>query len=150
MLSEKYILERFKEHSPKDQIDILSKAIDFMKEYNRRKKADCISLAMGIPIFPKVYSIEGIAGYIITLKFTHGEVRTVNFQKFFDKERKFEKILLKDYEKFQEVEVSEGTLFWPSVGITSKDVEGQEHFYPYDIDPGLLYEYSSPIALKEV
>lgn len=38
------------------------------------------------------------------------------------------------------MQVLEGTLAWPDLGIRSNDVNGAQTFFHFDIDPGLLYE----------
>lgn len=72
--------------------------------------------------------IEEISDYNIRVTFQNGE------------ERRLERELLEDYDKFTAVEVQDGTLVWPSVGIESTDEAGNTVVYPYDVDPGLLYE----------
>lgn len=75
--------------------------------------------------------------------------RRIDFRRFFQPGRRFEKQLLEDYDAFRKREVQDGALTWPEVGLNSKDMEGNEAFHPFDIDPGLLYEYSTP-AFREV
>jgi hypothetical protein len=143
MVKEDYILEQFGRLALQDQINVLWKALEYMdEEENDRAKADCVALVMGIPLFPKVKDITGIDGYKITVLFNHGEERLIDFGRFFSKKRRFEKILLEDYGKFSEVEVIDGTLAWPELGVLSQIPNGKQKFYHYDIDPALLYEHS--------
>lgn len=99
---------------------------------------------MGIPLFLKVASIESIEGYTVHLKFNNGEIKAIDFRQFFSRERKFEKILLEDFEKFSSMEVANGTLTWLCLGIAIKDSKGREGFYAFNIDPRRLYEYEAP------
>ncbi|MCB0565149.1 MAG: DUF2442 domain-containing protein [Phaeodactylibacter sp.] len=99
---------------------------------------------MGIPLFLKLASIESIEGYTVHLKFNNGEVRIIDFQQFFNRDQKYEKLLLEDFEKFSEMEVVNGTLAWLCLGITIKDAKGREGFYAFNIDPRLLYEFGAP------
>lgn len=140
MISESYILQQFQQHPSREQVDLLMQALDHMKADDRRSKAECIALAMGIPLFPKVERIEEISDYNIRITFQNGEERLIDFQTFFNPERPLERELLEDRDKFTAVEVRDGTLVWPSVGIESTDEAGNTVVYPYDVDPGLLYE----------
>lgn len=102
------------------------------------------SKGMGIPLFLKIASIESIEGYTVRLKFNNGEVRAVDFQQFFSRERKYERTLLEDFEKFSQMEVVNGTLTWLCLGITIKDDQGREGFYAFNIDPRKLYDFGAP------
>jgi len=77
------------------------------------------------------------------LNFRDGKEGTVDFQAFFDPSRPLEAALLKDEELFNQYELSGGTLVWPKHGRTITDINGKSQFHPYDIDPGLLYEYAT-------
>lgn len=145
MLSEKYILQQFNRRTPGEQVELLMQALDFMKADGRRAKADCIALAMDIPLFPKVARIEKMDGYTLELTFENGESRKIDFENFFQRERRLERLLLENPEIFKTVEINDGALSWPEIGIHSKDENGQDVFLPYDIDPALLYEHATPI-----
>ena len=149
MVSDRYILVQFDRISTEEKVKVLLQALEFMQADSRRSKSDCIALAMGIPIFPKVDKIVNIDGYLVKLTFKHGEKRVIDFRSFLDKNRATEKVLLEDYQKFRKVEVINGALTWPEVGSTSTDFEGREQFFPYDIDPGWLYEHSLPVQLEK-
>jgi hypothetical protein len=43
---------------------------------------------------------------------------------------------------FRQFELQEGTLVWPTLGREMADAEGEVHFYAFDVDPGLLYEWA--------
>jgi hypothetical protein len=149
MVSDKYISGQFDRLSNNEKVEILLRALEFMQADNGHSKSDCIALAMGIPIFPTVDKIVNIDGYVVKLSFKHGEKRVIDFRSFLDKNRATEKVLLEDYQKFRKVEVINGALTWPEVGSTSTDFEGREQFFPYDIDPGCLYEHSLPVQLEK-
>jgi len=140
MLSESYIFQQFQHRPPAEQVDLLLQALDHMKTDSDRSKAECIALALGLPLFPKVARLDEITEYNIKLTFDNGEARLIDFRTFFNPARRLERALLEDYDKFAAVEVQDGTLVWPSVGIESTDAAGQPVVYPYDVDPGLLYE----------
>lgn len=145
MISDSYIFGQFNQCPLQEQVDLLLQALDHMKADDRRSKAECIALAIGIPLFPKVERIVEIDGYTIRIAFQNGEDRVIDFQSVFDPERRPERQLLEEYDKFAAVEVQEGTLVWPSVGVESTDEEGNTVVYPYDVDPGVLYEKGEPM-----
>jgi hypothetical protein len=149
MISETYILQQFEQCPSREQVGILMKALDHMKADDRRTRAECIALAMGIPLFPKVERIEDISGYTIHVTFDNSEERQIDFQSFFNPERRLEKQLLEDYDKFKAVEVVDGTLVWPSVGIESTGADEEPVTHPYDIDPALLYEQGRAVRYDE-
>ncbi len=146
MVSEAYIFRQFDKLSEEEQVQILRKALAHMKADSRRSEADCIALAMDIPIFPKIAEILKVDGYQITIRFRHGEVRKVDFAQLLDPRKKWEQQLLEDYEKFSNVIVQEGTLIWPSVGQASVDAAGEKRFFAFDVDPGLVYASSDPLV----
>ncbi len=147
MLSEKYILKELCGLPLEKQVESLLKALNIQKENPHRSTTACIALALDIPTFPKVKHILAKDGYQITLLFKHGEARTIDFQKFFDSERQYDKILLDQPEQFDKVEVENETLVWREVGYWSKNLEGKDQFMYYDIDPALLYEVGSPATV---
>lgn len=145
MPSQQYILDQFRRRELSQQVDLLWQALDYMQQDARRSKTDCLALAMGIPPFPKVAAVDRIEGRTLYLTFEHGEQRSVDFRTFFQADRPLEKQLLEDDDAFSSVTVTDGTLTWPEVGRTSKDIEGRDVFYAYDIDPDLLYEAGKPV-----
>lgn len=149
MIRDEFILGKFEQLSPEDKVKVLLNALDCMAKGKYKNKVDCISLAMGIPLFPKIISIKSIDGYKITVCFDNNEERIIDFKEIFKAGKPFHQTFLEDYEKFKGVEIIEETLAWPDIGSWSKDVEGNEVFDYYDIDPGLLYENSSPAAYLE-
>jgi hypothetical protein len=149
MIRDEYIWGKFEELKLEDKVKVLLDALDYMAETKTRNKADCIGIAMGIPLFPKVVRIENIVGYRITLRFDNNEVRLIDFSEIFTGDKPFHNNFLKDYEKFREVEILEDTLAWPNVGTWSKDFEGNEVFDYYDIDPGFLYENSTSVEYDQ-
>ena len=149
MIRDEYILDKFKQLSLEAQVKVLMDALEIMAKEGYKNKVDGISLAMGIPLFPEIESIKKIDGYKITVCFEQDEHRIIDFNKLFTKEKRFEKVLLEDYEKFKEVEVDEGTLVWRNLGIWTKNLKGKKVFHYYDIDPGMLYENSILVAHEE-
>ncbi len=150
MLSNQFILERFNECPLPQQVEVLRKALLHMKADHRRSEADCIALAMNIPLFPEVIRLDHINDYHLTMTFDNGEQRTLDLRTIFDAERHYDKMLLDDLALFKTVKVEDGTLVWKEVGFLSTDLDGEERFHSYDIDPGLLYEYSTPASADKL
>ncbi|MCB0582672.1 MAG: DUF2442 domain-containing protein [Phaeodactylibacter sp.] len=146
MIQDEYILSKFNALLPEDKVQVLLKALDLMAEGKFKNKVDCISLAMGIPLFPQIKSIINIEGYKMTVRFDNQEERIIDFLEILEDKKPFHELLLGDYKKFKEVEIIDGTLAWLNIGSWSKDINGNEVFDYYDIDPGLLYENSAPSA----
>ena len=145
MMRTEYILQTFHSLPAKQQVDLLLKALELMKEDNTRSTATCIGLAIGLPKDPQVSSIEEVDDYNIVVLFDNGEYRKIDFKGLFDGSKKFHKQLLEDHETFLTVEVAEGTLAWKSLGHWTEDLDGNRVFHYFDIDPGLLYEHSTLI-----
>lgn len=148
MLSKTYIKAQFDQLPPAEQVAILFKAITFMKEDSDRFVHECLALALGIPLFPKVSRILARDAYQLSLLFANGEERHVDFRKFLNPERKYEQVLLSDIEQFNKVRVEEDTLVWRDLGYWSKDPDGKEQFMYFDIDPALLYEAGQPVPVN--
>lgn len=98
---------------------------------------------------PGILKIHHIAGYLVSCLFNNGESRLIDFQKLFEnvfhvKGNDPALKLLEDYNLFKEITIIGSTIGWPNVGIHSKDFEGNEVFYPYDLDPIVLFDNSAP------
>lgn len=148
MLSNTFIQTQFDQLSLEEKVDILFKALDFMKEDSDRFVQECLALAMGIPLFPKISRILARDGYQLTLLFANGEERLVDFRAFFNPERPYDQFLLDNIEQFQKVQVEDDTLVWREVGYWSTDTQGKKQFMYYDIDPALLYEVGRPVPVN--
>lgn len=101
----------------------------------------------GLRSIPRVLKINQVNGYEVSCLFNNGESRLIDFQKLFrdtfnveEGDPAFE--LLNDANAFQQIQVLGSTIGWPNVGIYSKDSKGQSVFYPYDLDPLVLYQNS--------
>lgn len=103
----------------------------------------------GLRSIPRILKIDHIDGYLVSCLFNSGESRLIDFRKLFEdvfqvKGNDPAVKLLNDYNLFKEITIIGSTIGWPNVGIYSKDLEGKEVFYPYDLDPIVLYENSIP------
>ncbi len=141
-----YIRTRLNNLPAEIQVDILRRALDLQKESPRFQPDDCIGLAMGIPLFPKVKQAHYIDNHRLIIHFNSGESGELDFRQLLDRSRELERQLLENETLFRQFEVQEGTLVWPSVGRHIKNFEGKTQFHPFDIDPALLYEHVMAVS----
>lgn len=103
----------------------------------------------GLRSIPRILKINQINDYKVSLLFNNGESRIVNFKELFEevfkmKENHVGYQLLTDKEAFKKIKVIGNTIGWEEIGRYSKDVEGKDVFYHYDLDPIVLYKNSKP------
>lgn len=88
-------------------------------------------------------------GYRVSCLFNNGESRVIDFQKLFEDVFQVQEddpafVLLQDYEAFRQLHILGNTIGWENIGMYAEDEEGKQVFYPYDLDPLVLYEHSLP------
>lgn len=98
---------------------------------------------------PRILKINKVEDYVVSCLFNNGESRLIDFKKLFEEVFRIGETdpampLLRDYEAFRQLQVIGNTIGWLNVGIYAKDSEGREVFYPYDLDPIVLYNHSEP------
>lgn len=102
----------------------------------------------GLRRIPRILKINKVRGYKVSCLFNNGESRIIDFEDFFQRQKLRKDhpalVLLNDIREFRKIEVIENTIGWKNVGITLKDIEGNEQFYYFDLDPIVLYEFSKP------
>jgi DNA-binding XRE family transcriptional regulator len=96
---------------------------------------------------PRVLKVNSVDGFIVNVLFSNGESRVIDFEVLLRDILKLQPGqigygLLTDPEKFAGITLENGMLVWPSVGSYSKDFYGERVFYPFDIDPVILFENS--------
>ncbi|MEP7269633.1 MAG: helix-turn-helix transcriptional regulator [Saprospiraceae bacterium] len=97
---------------------------------------------------PRILKINKITGYYVSCLFSNGESRAIDFKNFFKRDGKRIKKnhpsykLTTDIKEFTKVELIGNSLGWRNAGIWMKDFSGIEKFYPYELDPIVLYEFS--------
>jgi len=100
----------------------------------------------GLRSIPKILKINQINGYHISCLFNNGESRIIDFKVFLEKYSKNKKHpaykLLMDKSAFNKIGIIGNTIGWKNIGIYSKNLNGKNEFYPYDIDPITLFECS--------
>ncbi len=102
----------------------------------------------------RIIKIHKIEGYKVFALFSNGASRVIDFKALFkqwnigpdDKEYS----LLKDVKAFQQVAVIDGTFVWENLPIKSVDENGQAVFYPYDVDPIVMYENSEEDEARKI
>ncbi|WNJ20700.1 helix-turn-helix transcriptional regulator [Pontibacter sp. G13] len=102
----------------------------------------------GLRSIPRILKIHEISGYQASLLFNNGESRMVDFKQLLSQVLGitpgtvgFE--LLESPQKFRQMEIIGTTVGWAGMGISSKDEQGMEVFYPFELDPVLLFQHST-------
>lgn len=101
----------------------------------------------GLRSIPKVLKINEVNGYKVSCLFNNGESRIIDFTSFFRQlkgltEKHPAYPLLHDPEAFRQVEMMDHSLGWRQIGIHSTNFQGETVFYPYQLDPVVLFEHS--------
>lgn len=102
---------------------------------------------------PRITEIIKIEPFKITCRWTTGEIRVIDFDPEFEKWQKLDKTILlqlKDYEKFENVVIKDGTLQWYSIGVSFTGLDGKLKTKPLDLDPDVLYQQSNSISLYKL
>ena len=98
---------------------------------------------------PRILKINSVNGYRASLLFNNGESRIVDFYYVLlnllkKSPGKLGYELIENPSLFSEIKVIENSIGWESIGKEIKDFSGKLNFYPYQIDPLILYENSEP------
>lgn len=109
----------------------------------------------GLRTIPKILKINEIDGYKVSLLFSNGENRVVDFydllnNQFALKPGRVGFELLTDSELFGKIKLSGNTIGWETIGLHSRDESGNEVFYPYELDPLVLYAHSQPDPRRNI
>ncbi len=104
---------------------------------------------------PRILRITSRSGYLLSCLFSNGEHRTIDFQHllkdvFKVKPGAVDEVLLQDPEAFAQVKLEGLNLIWPNIGIHSEDENGNPVFYPYELDPLVLYQNSVPDKAQDI
>ena len=96
-----------------------------------------------------IAEIIKVEPFMVTCKWTTGEVRVVDLGSAFGKWTKEGQTLLNslsDYERFKYVTINQSkTLCWPTITFALKDIHGKTKDEILDLDPDVLYQISLPI-----
>lgn len=102
----------------------------------------------GLRSIPRILKINEIRDYRVSCLFNNGESRWIDFKLFFESRTNYSTHhpahpLMQDSNKFCQIEVLGNSIGWQTVGIHTTDFEGNSVFYPYEIDPVVLFEFST-------
>jgi DNA-binding XRE family transcriptional regulator len=97
------------------------------------------------PEIVRIKEIYKIEDFNIFCHFTNDEFRFVDFEQLFIqwkiKQGDIEYSLLNKTE-FKKVNLVNGTLSWKNITVSLLDENGKENYYPYELDPIVLYQNS--------
>jgi len=101
----------------------------------------------GLRSIPRILKINSIDSYQVSVLFNNGESRIINFKllliEVFKKQpRKIGYELIEDEELFKKIKIIGNTIGWEDIGKELLDENGKKIFYPYDLDPIVLYNNS--------
>ena len=103
----------------------------------------------GLRSIPKILKINSINGHFISCLFNNGESRIINIKDLLVDKLKISKQhpafkLFEDRKLFKKAKLLGNTIGWEMIGVKSKDDEGNEVFYPFELDPLVLFDNSIP------
>lgn len=106
----------------------------------------------GLRRIPRILKINEIDDYEVSLFFNNGESRIVDFKRLFKEVFKLTSKrvgykLLEDLTIFKKIKIMGTTVGWEEIGIEGKNAKGETEFYPYDLDPIVLFN-NSEVDLK--
>mgnify|MGYP006423570285 CR=1 FL=1 len=101
----------------------------------------------GLRSIPRILKVNGIEGYKASLLFNNGESRIVDFYRLLHdvfglRAGRIGFELLEDPRLFSSMKVMGTSIGWEGVGLESINEHGEKEFYPYELDPIVLYENS--------
>lgn len=134
------IVQQLKELNSEELLNVLLDALQWQKDHPESSPEQSIYHALQHPLFPKVAEAVYQEGHTIQVTFQHGRSGWIDFTSLLNPDRAPERQLLDDPDLFRAFKVDEGTLVWPKVGKMVRDFDGNEVFFPFDIDPELLYQ----------
>jgi DNA-binding XRE family transcriptional regulator len=99
---------------------------------------------------PRIAKIESITPFQIICLFTNGETRKIDFTYLLEEWKANEATAkLSDFEQFKQVSISDSqTLQWANVLMYLPFLPKELQLQPYDLDPDVLYQQSTPIAKR--
>jgi DNA-binding XRE family transcriptional regulator len=104
---------------------------------------------------PRILRINSRKGFVVSAMFSNGENRIIDFKALFKevfkvKPKDPDYKLMTDEAAFAQLKVEGKNLVWYNVGFHGKDDAGNDVFYPYELDPIILYQNSKPDATKDI
>jgi DNA-binding XRE family transcriptional regulator len=104
---------------------------------------------------PRILRIKDVSGYVVSCIFSNGEHRQIDFEHLFKnvlrlKETSVAFPLLQKPELFATLKLEGMNIIWPEVGLHSRDENGNPVFYPFELDPLMLYQNSTADEAHEL
>ncbi len=115
-----------------------------MKRSERKWKSD--------KKLPRIIKINSIRGFVISVLFSDGSNRTLDFSKIFrdwNITKRSPEYKLLDLSQFKKVQLGDHTLVWNNIQARVKGLDNKLISLPYQIGADVLYELSEP-DLEEI
>ncbi|MBY0435203.1 MAG: DUF2442 domain-containing protein [Cyclobacteriaceae bacterium] len=92
---------------------------------------------------PRIARIVEVKPFLVTVEWTNGEVKSIDFDKFLMRERNVDSIFSKLFQKeiFSQVKTDGRTLYWDAL-TEMIDIDGSKIAAPIDFCPDVLYNSS--------
>lgn len=92
---------------------------------------------------PRIAEILDVKPFLITVKWTNGEINSIDFEKFLSRERTNQSTFSKLFreEIFIQVKTDGRTLFWDDM-TAMIGIDGSEMSSPIDFCPDVLYNFA--------
>jgi DNA-binding XRE family transcriptional regulator len=101
---------------------------------------------------PRILKINRINGLAISVLFSNGQNRILNFEEIFKNwqvTRKSREYPLLDAREFKKVKLDNFTLVWPQLKVELKGFKNEKLIQPYQVGADTLYELSIPDTHRE-
>ncbi|MEW6469428.1 MAG: helix-turn-helix domain-containing protein [Bacteroidota bacterium] len=115
-----------------------------MKTKDRKWKSD--------KKLPKILRINRIKGFVVSVLFSDGHNRLLDFEKIFKGwkvAKKDAEYKLFDLNEFRKVKLENFTLTWNNIKTEMQGLDGKKLELPYQIGADILYELSEPDVSRE-
>lgn len=92
---------------------------------------------------PRITRIVEVKPYTITVEWTNGEIKSIDFNRMLMRDRTVDSIFSKLFQKeiFLQVKTDGRTLYWDGMAKMT-EVDGTDITAPIDFCPDVLYDYS--------
>ncbi len=97
---------------------------------------------------PRITEIIKIEAFKITCRWTTGEIKVMDFETEFSKWKTNNQLFLlklKNFNKFENVAIKDGTLQWNSIKVCFTALNGEKVTNFLDLDPDMLYKKSNSL-----
>ncbi|HEV7231657.1 MAG TPA: helix-turn-helix transcriptional regulator [Bacteroidia bacterium] len=101
---------------------------------------------------PRILKINRVRGLTVSVLFSNGQNRVLDFEEIFKKWKVTKKSLeykLMNPAEFKKLKLEDYTLSWSNIRIKLDGFDGKKHIHPYQIGADVLYELSEPDENRE-